>query len=194
MANTVEGYVPDALAVKVGLKEINDSLGTVKFSTCSFNGSIASGELVYSHNKVKYVIVGNLLFYELRVTITDVITHPEGEAYIEVIIPELKNRNTDTDNTSSFTVGYANGGYKRSVRRLVQGNIANTSSGIRIALRLLRAYDDTNTDTVYPELIAAKFVTDKNLIHKTNNAVHFIEDDDVVNATILGSGVAILVN
>lgn len=45
MANTVEGYVPDALAVKEGLKEINDSLGRT---------IVAGGLQSFKHHQSKH--------------------------------------------------------------------------------------------------------------------------------------------
>lgn len=71
MANTVEGYVPDALAVKEGLKDINDSLskkGTIRIITINIDEAIDLPSDDYGHiteiefEPGNYIIVTNMIF------------------------------------------------------------------------------------------------------------------------------------
>lgn len=93
MANTVEGYVPDALAVKEGLKEINDSLDKVNSSTFLNPRALADHVLT---SDSQYYVTGTYLNISICATI-GTITEGGWTEIAELVSPDLVVMTTPFD-------------------------------------------------------------------------------------------------
>lgn len=116
MANTVEGYVPDALAVKEGLKEINDSLG-------NFTSEIQRDEVVnitYYKNNHYVMLDGSLTISTELLNNTTIIITPEG--YTPKLGRTFLGYNRSTKTVHLFYI--RNNGELVTVNDLPTGNYA----------------------------------------------------------------------
>lgn len=160
-----------------------------KTAKCTLVGAATAGELVYKRNVVTYIIIGNLLFFEVHIHVSHGTTHPIGEAFVYLNIPELKEKTINGGGTSGISVGYISGGYLQSFRRVSHGNAYDDKSvGGKVALRIFRE----NANVLSPSMVAARFDDSKENINDANNAIHLNDAAGTDEPILYFSGTAML--